>query len=222
MKYTPVKELARILLPAYGPCPGFESSCKGIAKWDPQNGHVPRGFMGATSSLDEVEVVILFAEPGNPYGSDPFSPAQSSRRLLSQASRYTFGHHRGGTDLFHRNLRLMLDLIFPGFQFEDQLKRAWITETYLCSAPRESGNVPSNAERGCADRYLAKQLALFEGLPVIALGGKAQKRAKRYAPNLIKAYSLAPPGCNHKPARPSWEAAAAKVRKMIADRARRK
>ncbi len=178
--------------------------------------------MGATSSLKEVEVVILLAEPGDPYGSDPFSPTHSSRRLMNQASRYTLQHHRDGTDLFHRNLRLLLSLIFPGLRFEEQLKRAWITETYLCSAPREGGNVPATAERGCADRYLARQLALFEGLPVIALGGKAQKRARRYAPNLIQAYSIAPPGANHKPARPSWEAAAAQARKMIAARGRRR
>ena len=221
MSYTPVKELTDVLLPAYGPCPGFQGTCKGIAKWDPQRGHVPRGFVGATSNLDEVEVVILFAEPGDPYGHDPFLATQSPRGLLSQACRYTFEHHRDGTDLFHRNLRLLLDLIFPGLQFEEQLKRAWLTETYLCSAPQEAEEVPAKAVRGCGDRYLAQQLALFEGLPIIALGGKAQRRAKRYAPNLIEAYSIAPPGCNHRPARPSWEAAAVQARKMITARAKR-
>ena len=218
MIYSPLKELADILLPAYDPCPGFASTCRDIAKWDPRRGHVPRGFVGATSTLAEVEVVMLFAEPGDPYGRDPFSPAQSKQSLLGQASRYTFDHHRDGTDLFHRNLRLLLDLIFPSLQFEEQMKRAWLTETYLCSAPQETGNVPAKAERGCGDRYLARQLTLFDGVPVIALGGKAEKRARRYAPNLIKAYSIAPPGCNHKPARPSWENAAAQARKMIAAR----
>ena len=222
MGYTPTKELTDVLLPAYGPCPGFEGTCKDIATWDPPKGHVPRGFVGATSNLGEVEVVILFAEPGDPYGHDPFSPTQSPQNLLGQACRYTFEHHRDGTDLFHRNLRLLLDLIFPGLRFEEQLKRAWLTETYLCSAPQEGGEVPTKAVRGCADRYLARQLALFEGLPVIALGVKAQKRAKRYAPHLIRAYSIAPPGCNHKPARPSWEAAAAQARKVIAARAKRR
>ena len=199
MSYTPAKELTDILRPAYGPCPGFESTCKGIAKWAPRMGHVPRGFVGAASSLDEVEVVILFAEPGNPYGSDPFSSTQSLQSLLEQTCRYTFEHYRDGTDLFHRNLRLLLDLIFPNLQLEEQLKRVWLTETYLCSAPQEGGEVPAKAVGGCADRYLAQQLALFRGLPVIALGGKAQKRARQYAPNLIKAYSIAPPGCNYKP-----------------------
>ena len=218
MNYTPIKELTDILLPAYSPCPGFKGRCRGIAKWKPKNGYVPIGFVGATSSLEEVEVVILFAEPGDPYGQDTFSPTDSPRDLLSQGCRNTFERHRNGTDLFHRNLRLLLNLIFPGLQFEEQLKRTWLTETYLCSAPQEGGNVPSTAVRECIDRYLKQQLALFEGLPVIALGGKAQNRA-RNVPNLIKAYSIAPPGCNHKPALPSWKAAAMQARKMIAAKA---
>ena len=114
MSYTPAKEITDILLSAYSPCPGFEDTCKGIAKWNPQMGHVPRGFVGATSSLDEVQVVILFAEPGDPYGSDPYSPTQSRPSLLKRTCRYTLGHYRDGTDPFHRNLRLLLNLIFPG------------------------------------------------------------------------------------------------------------
>ena len=173
MNNTPAKELTKILLPAYGPCPEFESSCKGIARWDPEKGHVPRGFVGATS-LKEVEVVILFAR--RPVWQRSFLAYPQLTPSLEPGKPYTFEHHRDGTDLFHRNLRLLLDLIFPRLRgkLEEQLKKAWITETYLCSAPREGGNVPASAEHGCADRYLAKQLALFEGLPVIALGGKAE------------------------------------------------
>ena len=221
MNYTPIRELTDILLPAYGPCPAFEGRCSRVAKWKPQNGYVPIGFTGATSSLKEVEVVILFAEPGDPYGQDTFSPRLSPQELLRQACRNTYNHHRNGTDLFHRNLRLLLNLIFPGLQFEEQLKRTWLNETYLCSAPKEGRQVPSTAVRECGDRYLKRQLALFKDLPVISLGSKAQSRAARYTPNLIKAYSIAPPGCNHQPARPSWEAAAEQARKMIAARARR-
>ena len=216
MRYTPSKQLAAILRPAYAPCAGFGGVCKVAAKWDPGNGLAPRGFLGATSKLDEVEVVILVAEPGNPYdGRGTFSLTQGQQGLLRQACHHTLEHLRDGTDLFHRNLRLLLDLIFPDLPFEEQLKRAWLTETYLCSAPEEGGNVPAEAERECATRYLQKQLTLLQGRPVIALGGKAQKRARRYAPNLIKAYSIAPPGCNHRPARPSWESAAKQARAII-------
>ena len=215
MTYTPARELYDVLLPAYGPCPGFESTCKDIARWNPRGGHVPRGFAGALSTLEEVEVVLIVAEPGDPYDSDPISPTLTLDGMLNQTCEDTFEHYRDGVDPFHRNMRFLLDLIFPNIRFEEQLKKAWITESYLCSALQEGGNVPAKAWRGCAERYLTQQLSLFQGLPVIALGGKAQQRASRYAPNLIKAYAIAPPGSNHKPARPSWIAAAAQAREMI-------
>ena len=216
MEYSPAPEITSILLPAYAPCPGFEGACQRVAKWDPRMGHVPRGFVGATSSLSEVEVVLLVAEPGDPYDSLPTEAEPLS--LLNQSYLDTFEHFRDGKDLFHRNLRRVLSLVFPGLGFAEQSKKAWITEAYLCSAPQETGPVRSQSERWCARHYLTKQLALFDGLPVIALGRKAQKRAKPYAPDLIEAYAIAPPGCNSKAALPSWEAAATRARQMIAAR----
>ena len=218
MEHTPAKELVDMLLPAYGPCTGFEGACKGVATWNPQEGHIPRGFVGATSSLREIEVVLLVAEPGDPYGR--FPSASEPRGLLGQSCSDTFEHLREGRDLFHKNLRRVLSLIFPDLEFEDQLRKAWVTETYLCSAPTEGNSVRAASERCCATQYLARQLALFDGLPVIALGRKAQRRAMPYAPNLIEAYAVAPPGCNHKSALPSWEAAAKRARQMIDTRER--
>lgn len=220
MEFVPNRGLLDILLPAYAPCSGFQGACKGVATWNPQNGHIPRGFVGATSSLGEVEVVLLVAEPGNPYPHDWLSPRTEPHSLLNQSCLDTFGHFRDENDQFHRNLRRVLSLIFPGLELAEQLKKAWITETYLCSAPQETGPVRSQSERWCAEHYLAKQLELFDGRPVIALGRKAQRRAKPYAPNLIEAYAVAPPGSNRRAALPSWEAAAERARQMIAARGR--
>ena len=225
MDYLPAPELRKILLPSYMPCEGFNNTCKGVAKWNPQGGDVPRGFIGATSGLDEVEVVILIAEPGRAYESDPFLAETSRKKYLEQACKYTYKHFDESHGQFHKNMRSLLSLIFPNMGFEQQLRKVWITETFLCSAPVETGNVPIKAENGCAQRYLAAQLNLLKGRPVIALGGKAQKRVeslKSWVPDLstrlIKAYSIAPPGANHHPARPSWEAAAVMVRAMIDSR----
>ena len=73
------------------------------------------------------------------------------------------------------------------------------------------------AEKECASRYLARQLKLWDGLPVIALGGKAYKRANRVpgVRNLKKAYAVGPPGCNFRLARPSWNDAAEWARAMF-------
>ena len=94
MEHNPVKEIIDILLPAYSPCSGFEGACRRMATWDPQKGHVPRGFVGATSSLEEVEVVLLVAEPGDPY--DSLLSQAEPQSLLDQSCSDTFEHFRDG------------------------------------------------------------------------------------------------------------------------------
>ena len=111
-------------------------ACDGTATWNPGAGYVPRGFIGALGAIDEVKVVILVAEFGDPH-------------------------------------------LFPDLRLRDQLRKAWITETYLCSAAEEAGRVPSSAENECVSCHLSHQLEVFGGLPVIALGTKAQARANR-------------------------------------------
>ena len=213
MNYLPSPELRDILLTSYNPCPGFQGSCKGIAKWKPVRGHVPRGFIGALGSLDEVKVVILVAEPGDPLSQESFE--FNNDELMTQTCQHTFKLLQASRLDYFRNLRFLLDRIFPKMGLERQLRKTWITETYLCSAPKTAEQVPPQAERGCADRFLMKQLELLSDRPTIALGGKAQKRARPYVPDLIRAYAVARPGSNHKPARPSWEAAAKEARRRI-------
>ncbi len=210
---TPNKQLVKILRPAYNPCRGFKEGCEDVARWAPARGHVPRGFVGALGQLEEVKVVILLAEPGDPHGVETYR----GQGYLEQACEYTFKVLSEGTDLFHRNLKYVINRLFPGLPLRDQLRKVWITESYLCSAPSETGPVLRIAEKECASRYLAQQLELFDGLPVIALGGKAYNRAKRVpgVRNLKKAYAVGPPGCNHRPARPSWDDAAEWAREMF-------
>ena len=225
MPYAPAPELVKILRPAYSPnpCPASERTCGcGNARWEPKKGHVPRGFVGAFGSLDDVRVVILLAEPGDP-GDGKRLPAERYNEgadLVEQTCEYTFQCLSESHSAFHKNLRFVLDCLFPGERLDDQLTKAWITETYLCSASVPAGSVPRPAENECAGKFLAPQLRRLEGLPVIALGGKAFKRAKTHVPRdrLRKAYSVGPPGCNHAPARPSWEAAAKWARAIMDQR----
>ena len=222
MDYLPAPELRKILLPSYKPCEEFRGTCKGVVKWKPKNGDVPRGFIGATSGLNDVEVVILIAEPGQDDGSDPFPKNASRSKYLQRACIYTYQHYEERYKLFHRNMRLLLDLIFPSTKFQQQLRKVWITETFLCSIPDKIGQVPVNSEKECAERYLTAQLNLLKGRPIIVLGGKARRRVKRLKNSvpdlmhrLIHAYAVAPPGSNHSKAQPSWEEAARKARSMI-------
>jgi hypothetical protein len=75
----------------------------------------------------------------------------------------------------------------------------------LCSAVTEGGRVPAAVSRECRARYLEAQLRLFPKATVVALRTKAQQRLRRW-PNLVSAYSVAPPGCNHRRARKTWNA----------------
>lgn len=130
---------------------------------------------------------------------------------MRSSSAYVYRCFRDGQDLFHRNVRLILDWCFPDLPFDEQLRRTWITDSVLCSARVESGDVRKAVWESCRRRYLEAQLALVPGAVVAALGGKAFKRM-RGIPGVIKASAAAPPGCNFKGARESWEAIAAAVR----------
>ena len=214
MRYTPSRRLRNILRPAFKPCEGFKGDCRGVATWRPRCGYVPRGFIGALGRLKEIKVVILLSEPGNPHPTESYRGSKKLRHTCE----YTFKAIEGGTDRFHRRLGDLLNLLFPDLPLEDQLRKTWVTQTYLCSAPMESGRVPRAAEDECAERYLSEQLDLLSGRPVLALGvGKAQRRAERViadVENLIPALHPSARKSNAKFQR-SYETAAKLARAMF-------
>ncbi len=200
-------ELARTITPAYSPCANFTGACAGM-RWAPEQGHVPRGFLGATGSISEVELVLVFSEPGDPHSREAHCGLESTLG-------HTYESMKNGTDQFHRNVRLILDLCFPDVSgnFDKQLAMVWMTESVLCSAAEEGGEVPSIVWRTCVRDYLKPQLELFPHALIVALGSKARTRIKDLGFPFLDAVAAAPPGCNRKHARPSWEAVAEEVRR---------
>ena len=148
MRYTPAEELVEILQSAYDPCRGFKGLCSGTAKWAPEKGHVPRGFVGALGSIEEVKVVILAAQPGLPLPEEPGLFSQAGKgELLERTCQFTFECFRRSREKYHDGIRYLLNQVFhPNRNLEDQLHRAWITQTYLCSAPK--GHEPAAHEPG--------------------------------------------------------------------------
>ena len=182
-RYSPCVELRELLLPAYAPCAHFGGACAGSARWQPEKGHVPRGFVGALGSVDEVELVLVAAEPGDPLpgesyeGSDPID-------FLERCAEEAYRDFEGMANPFHRNIRSILDECFPGLDFLHQMRRTWITDAYLCSAPVEAGNVPAASWKTCARSYLLPQLRLLEDRAIVALGRKASNACEAStAPN---------------------------------------
>lgn len=178
--------------------------------WDPDGGHVPRGFCGATGEVEEVELILVCAEPGDPHHGENHGADTTPEGRLASAYAYAYKCFKEGTDLFHRNIRLILSLCWPNDAFDGYLRRAWLVDSVLCSATLEGGPVSRQAERECRVRYLERTLALFPGALIVALGGKAHKRLGGI-PGVLKAFAAAPPGCNFRGAQASWREIARRV-----------
>lgn len=72
----PEDELSALMRQAYMPCSNIDVElglCR-EAKWAPETGHIPRGFLGATGALEDVELVMVFAEPGHPHPDEIYDP----------------------------------------------------------------------------------------------------------------------------------------------------
>lgn len=191
----PTKELLNIFAGAY-PCPNFSGVCQHM-RWDPPKGHIPRGFLGAAGKLSEVEMVLVFAEPGNPQPGDHLT--------MAEALNHAYKSFKMGNGVFHQKARLFFDLCWPGLSFDQQMKKVWLTESVLCSAERSTGSVPVEIERECGVRYLQKQISMFPNALVVALGGKAQRRLSKIGvQNFEKAHAFGLPGCYQAEALPSW------------------
>ena len=207
----PNAALRKALLPAFGPCPEFGSCLQ--ARWKPERGHVPRGFLGATGELRDVRIVMIFAEPGHPYNGDDYSSCGSPEAILKRTVIETYRIFRDGTDQFHRNARWFLDQIWPDLDFDAQLRYVWMTEGRLCSIDDEIGGL---RDRLCAPRYLVRQIELLPQAIVIPFGGKARDRVVGAPIHYFSGvFALSPPGTNQKAAKPSWETAIAAVRAIL-------
>ena len=166
----PNKALIECLNPAYS-CAEFDGVCAEMHK---RECNMPRGFCGAAGSLEEVELVLVFAQPGDPYeGEDP--------RDLKSAYEYTMNSFRHRNDPFHKNVRKILYECWPTLstddKFDELMRKVWLTESVLCSAKNKGGQVPALACRACGRNYLCPQLALlFPKALVVALGSNPKNR----------------------------------------------
>lgn len=190
--------IAEVLAPAYGPCPELKGACSGM-RWCPEGGHVPRGFCGAAGSLGEIELVLVFAEPGDPHPGEVHTGLHSTYEYAARC----FCDRK---DRFHKNVREILNGCWRGMEFEEQMRKTWLVDSVLCSASKECGSVPRNVALACGQRYLLHQLSKVSSALVVAMGGKAQRRLRALGVHdFLPAYSVAPPGCNFKGAKKSWE-----------------
>ena len=206
----PAKELIEILKPAYKPCESFGECPE--AQWSPENGHIPRGYLGATGKISEVEVVFVVAEPSHPLETypkiaDPLTYITASTDLAYEC--YAFNTYQGGIPLKstvgHANLKYFLNRLYPELTFDKQLKKIWITESRLCSIDEKIGNIKSDKRTICSRNYLQKQLELLSHAEIVGFGGKAQQMLNKLKIGYHKANALYPPEGNKPRAKESWD-----------------
>ena len=131
--------LIEVLLSAYR-CGHFDppKRCP-EAEWCPSEGHVPRGFLGASGELDDVELVMVLAEPGPPKGTNPRPEIYEHSgadpvATLEQVVRFVYGCYEEAASPPHSHARWFLEQRYGGMPFDEQLRRVWITEARLCSS----------------------------------------------------------------------------------------
>jgi hypothetical protein len=164
-RFSPCAELRELFLPAYAPCTHFCGACKGAARWDPGKGHVPRGFVGALGLLQELELVLVAAEPGNPLPGEQYEGADPGD-YLDQCAEKAYRIFDQRRDQYHRNIRGILDACFPDLAFSHQMRRTWITSLVRRDAAlsHDGRGPPAFAASGhvclCARRWPADPRAL--------------------------------------------------------------
>ena len=196
----PCSELLTIIEPAYAPCRNFADACSSLV-WAPDKG--PRSSWLSRSDWHPWGggTGACFAEPGDPHDVE-------KHETMDTSLEYTYQCMKFGTDLFHRNVRYILNLCFPEDSFDSQLRKTWMTESLLCSEPKEGGSVKASSWRACTNCYLKPQLDLLSQAFVVALGSKAKSRLKSIGIPFFPAGAAAPPGCNFLGVRNSWNEAA--------------
>jgi hypothetical protein len=213
-RYRPCDELVEVLAPSFGPCIEFTRACAGFARWHPGTGYVPRGFIGALGSLDEVDAVLILAEPADPKPGERYELDTDPVAAIEDVCRFVFSCFDQRVSPFHQYVREVLDAAYPGEPLDRQLRRVWITESVLCSAERPTAAVPRLCEDACIRNYLGAQLALLPGRVVIPFGAKARQRTGRhdidFEEGQFHAFGL--PIANRPEARASRAAAAELIR----------
>lgn len=171
MVALPLKSILSCAYPCPAPC-----VTKKLVRYAPEKGLIPRGFCGAKGEADEIRLVLCLAEPGEPTNFENYDTSLPADALIDDIASRVEAGYRDSAPGFHKNVRFILDCCWPGLDFQDQLRKTWITESVLCSADKTTGPVRRIVECECASRYLTVQLNLLRDFFLIALGKKAERR----------------------------------------------
>ena len=218
----PNNSLLQVLRPALNPCPHFDGACSRYCRWDPPNGHVPRGFGGGNANdLSDIKLIIVTAEPADPADDEVYSGtahemiAAHAEFVASVLKDPSLLRRSGRNQRYHKNLRRILDLCWPDLPLDEQLERTWLTNTVLCSAAQSGAAVHRDVERTCVRTYVGPQIALLPHAFVLALGHKAKRRLSREGIRVDAAAQHPSPRGSSTNAEASWKQAASEFQDWL-------
>ena len=149
----PNPKMQDLLRNLYQPCPNFGTCPE--AQWNPLQGQIPRGFKGCTGELNEVEVIMVFAEPGHPIPeNESYNANLSADEYIRQSVEYGFYKLENGLTNFYQNVRWFFDQLYPATPIREWSKKVWMTESRLCSIDDEIGHVSGPYKSLCAEIHL--------------------------------------------------------------------
>jgi hypothetical protein len=83
-------------------------------RWNPKAGHVPRGFCGAISTPDDVKLVLITAEPGDPHAEENHEDNRTVNGRFNSATNYVWNCYAvNGVEIFF-TATYVISLIFAG------------------------------------------------------------------------------------------------------------
>ena len=233
----PCDELTEILIPAYAAeiadnpncCASANSACS-CMKAHFKNGLLARGYTGAFGKIEDVELVLVLAEPGNPTDYETVGKKNPKHIIADSADEIFRKWIAAGATPFHRNLQTILAECWKKSDCWNQtvsqspeiMRRTWITESVLCSAAGSTKRIEKSVEMECAKNFLLPQLLkIFQKSLhrpfIVALGGKAAKRMEQSNIDFdFKAAAPGLPGGNFPESKASWKKLGAKFRQQRA------
>lgn len=193
---------------------------------DFQRGHRPRHFAGALDKPEQVEVLLILAEPGStPYN---WEIGRWPDTWLDDVCSDGVGQ-RGGHPFVYDPAHsfdnryearfavwpaLFLGQVYPNLSARERMERAIIANSFWMQADASGGRIPRGAERAFAP-ILAGFVDMFPSATVIAAGRKASDRLTLAGCRHVPMSALTLPEYNKPSAKESRDQVAGTIRSKI-------
>lgn len=182
-------------------------------------GHRPRHIAGNITNPDDVQVILLLAEPGSSPGEEEKHCPQSSWLDDVTCDGLGNGGCRVRYDdkakrLYEKNPRDFIQMIWPADRYVDRMKKVIITNSFWMQGHSSGGSIPVRAIDDFSV-HLKSIISSFPNAIVVASGLKAINRARRANVEVLEMGSLMPPGSNQALVRDTWRVTADIVRRKL-------